>query len=97
MGKVEIVMIIIVIIELWFYKIVYKNRYEDEFEKTMKYIKFSIRLSDDNLKLSEKNLNLHVENTQLKEQIKCFIETNNIPDKHKKKNRVAKVIKEEKQ
>ncbi len=87
MGKLEIVMLIVVIIALWFFKIVYKNRYEDEFELAMKYMDFSFKLSNDNLKLLKKNLDLHEENKKLIEQLKQY----------KDSNRVVKVIKEEKQ
>ncbi len=76
----KIIMILYIIALLWLLKELYKNRYDNEFEETMKYIDFSLKLLKENLKLSE-------ENKKLIEQLKQY----------KDSNRVAKVIKEEKQ
>lgn len=84
MGVVEIMLLIYMIASLWFVKILYRNRWDEEFDEKMKYMDFSFKLSKDNLILFEKNLNLSKENKKLKEEL------------NKSKNRVAKVIKEEK-
>lgn len=85
MGVVEIMLLIYMIASLWFVKILYRNRWDEEFKEKMTYMDFSFKLSNDNLILIEKNLNLAKENKKLTEELKKC-----------KKNRVAKVIKEEK-
>ena len=84
MRVFALIYIIFVIVILWFEKMLFKNNWDEEFEEKMKYMDFSFKLSNDNLILIEKNLNLSKENKKLKEKL------------NKSKNRVAKVIKEEK-
>lgn len=81
---IKIIFICLIVFELWFIQMLYKERYKTEFKEKMTYMDFSFKLSNDNLILIEKNLNLAKENKKLKEKL------------NKSKNRVAKVIKEEK-
>lgn len=83
---IKVIITMWVITFLWFMRELYKKEWNEEIEETRKYIEFSLRLSNDNLILIDRISNISKENVKLKEQL----------NKSKKKNRVAKVIKEEK-
>ena len=82
---IKVIITMWVITFLWFMRELYKKEWNEEIEETRKYIEFSLRLSNDNLILIDRISNISKENVKLKEQL----------NKSKKKNRVAKVIKEE--
>ena len=83
---IKVIITMWVITFLWFMRELYKKEWNEEIEETRKYIEFSLRLSNDNLILIDRISNISKENRKLKEQL----------NKSKKKNRVEKIIKEEK-
>lgn len=83
---IKVIITMWVITFLWFMRKLYEKEWNEEIEETRKYIEFSLRVSNDNLILIDRISNISKENRKLKEQL----------NKSKKKNRVEKIIKEEK-
>ncbi len=80
----KVIITMLVITFLWFMRKLYEKEWNEEIEETRKYMNFSFKLSNDNLILIDRISNISKENKKLKKEL------------NKSKNRVAKVIKEEK-
>lgn len=103
MLTIKIIMICLIIFELWFIQILYKNKWNEEFEENMDYRNkmhnWSMNILAEQSKLLDNYLELKIKNENITRELlnrdKKYNELLNEYNKLKN-NRVAKIIKEEK-
>lgn len=104
MLTIKIIMICLIIFELWFIQILYKNKWNEEFEENMDYRdkmhNWSMNILSEQSKLLDNYLELKIKNENITRELlnrdKKYNELLNEYNKLKKTNRVAEIIKEEK-
>lgn len=104
MLMIKILLICLIIFVLWYVQILYKNKWNEEFEENMDYRdkvhKWSTNILSEQSKLLDNYLELKIKNENITRELlnrdKKYNELLNEYNKLKKTNRVAKIIKEEK-
>lgn len=103
MVTTKIILICLIIFVLWYVQILYKNKWNEEFEENMDYRdrvhKWSMNILSDHSKLLDDYLDLKIKNENITRELlnrdKKYNELLNNYNKLKN-NRIAKVISEEK-
>ena len=103
MLTIKIIMICLIIFELWFIQILYKNKWNEEFEENMDYRdkmhNWSMNILSEQSKLLDNYLELKIKNENItRELLSRDKKYNELLSEYNKlkSNRVAKIIKEEK-
>ena len=103
MLTIKIIIICLIIFELWFFQILYKNKYNNEVDANMEYMDRVSKWSDEVLSDQEESIEKYKKLLAKKQNIERELlsrdkKYNELLIKYNdlKKNRIAKVISEEK-
>lgn len=103
MLRIKIILICLIIFVLWYIQILYKNKWNEEFEENMDYRekmhKWSTNILAEQSKLLDNYLELKIKNENItRELLSRDKKYNELLSEYNKlkNNRVAKIIKEEK-